>query len=281
MKFALSFLLLSLSASALAQAAAPAINFSPVGLTKTPKQARAVFPDAMVAMGDLNAESPFQINCAPKGSGRWEDTKTWVYEFATELGGGESCSFTLKPGTKNSKGKAVPAATFAFNTGGPGLLNVRPWEGSAVEEDQAFLLELDAEPNRDTLSGNFYFEVEGIPEKIPALLLEGDQLKKVMKASYLKPREGRSFLLAQPTRRLPENVNFQLVWGAGIKTKGGAENKEAERKSFRVREPFTAKFTCTRENADSPCNPIAASLGMEFTAPIKTSDARRIRLVQG
>ncbi|MGZ3710500.1 MAG: MG2 domain-containing protein, partial [Bdellovibrionota bacterium] len=258
------------------------VSVTPEGAVKSPKQVRAVFTEPMVPMGNVNAASPFDFACAQAGKGMWEDSKTWIFEFDTELEGGKNCQFTLKPGTKSAAGDSLEGpGAFSFNTGGPFILTTRPYSGYSVESDQAFLLELDVEPDLSSLNGHAYFQVNGIPEKIPAKVLDQASMKKVLETTSLKTKKGGHFLLLQAARPLPENTDLSLVWGVGIKAKSGMETTQQYEHHFRTRPVFTAKFTCSRENAGAACNPIASSLGMEFTSPISRKDAEKIRLKSG
>src|SRR3546814_11516462 len=46
---------------------------------------------------------------------------------------------------------------------------------------------------------------------------------------------------------------------------------------YRVRPPFTASFSCRRENAHAPCTPVLP-ITLSFSAPISRADAEKIRL---
>src|SRR3569623_1014559 len=52
------------------------------------------FDQAMVALGDPRAASPFQVECPVEGTGRWADQQPFVYEFAKPLPGGNKCTIT-------------------------------------------------------------------------------------------------------------------------------------------------------------------------------------------
>src|SRR5262245_59222611 len=139
--------LLSLASPATSQPAAPRVSaFSPQGTVKGVRQAQAVFSAPMVAFGDLRRPDPFEVECPEAGTGRWVDTSIWVYDFARDLPAGVRCSFKLRAGLTSLDGRTLSGATqFAFSTGGPALTSSQPSEGSdSIDEDQAFVLELDA-----------------------------------------------------------------------------------------------------------------------------------------
>lgn len=83
---------------------------------------------------------------------RWIDSRQWSYDFDNDLPAGVRCTFTLVPGLKTLKGVAVEShPPFVFDTGGPAVIETRPWMGSTgVDEQQAFILVLDAEPVEQT-----------------------------------------------------------------------------------------------------------------------------------
>ena len=75
-----------LAAILCAAAAAPAFAqpvelFSPQGEVKGVRQVTARFAKPMVAFGDPRLPEPFAVDCAEKGSGRWADTRNWIYDF--------------------------------------------------------------------------------------------------------------------------------------------------------------------------------------------------------
>ena len=89
--------------------AQPVELFSPQGEVKGVRQVTARFAQPKVAFGDPRGQEPFAIDCAEKGTGRWADTKNWVYDFARDLPAGVRCAFTVKPGIVDAAGKPVAA----------------------------------------------------------------------------------------------------------------------------------------------------------------------------
>ena len=144
-----------LALAATAALAQPVELFSPQGEVKGVRQVTARFAKPMVAFGDPRLPDPFAIDCAEKGSGRWADTRNWVYDFARDLSAGVRCSFTLKPGLKAADGSAVAGGQrFALSTGGPAIVRSLPWEGSRIDENQVFILGLDAPAKPETIAAN-------------------------------------------------------------------------------------------------------------------------------
>ncbi|MEP7330207.1 MAG: hypothetical protein ABI777_13430, partial [Betaproteobacteria bacterium] len=85
----------------------PVELFSPLGEVKGVRQATARFAQPMVPFGDPRELDPFTVDCAEKGSGRWADSKHWIYDFDRDLPAGVRCSFTLKPGLHDVAGTAL------------------------------------------------------------------------------------------------------------------------------------------------------------------------------
>src|SRR5690349_16343768 len=143
----LTVALLGLAASAMAQSPGPQVSgFSPQGSVKQVRQARAQFSAPMVPLGDPRLTDPFDVACAEAGFGRWVDTAIWVFDFARDLPAGLRCTFTLRAGLQSLDGRLLDGPhVFTFSTGGPAIRASQPREGSnAIDEEQAFVLELDA-----------------------------------------------------------------------------------------------------------------------------------------
>jgi len=64
------------------------ISFNPQGSTSAVNQVKAVFPEQMAPFGSPGATSPFDVDCEAKGTGRWVDGRTWVYDFEKEVPAG-------------------------------------------------------------------------------------------------------------------------------------------------------------------------------------------------
>jgi len=76
----------------------------------------------MVPLGDpRKVAEPFEIACPEPGTGRWVDSRNWVYDFARDLPAGVRCTFRIKPGlTTLAETLIVGQQEFAFSTGGAG-----------------------------------------------------------------------------------------------------------------------------------------------------------------
>ncbi|MEP6942615.1 MAG: alpha-2-macroglobulin family protein [Betaproteobacteria bacterium] len=298
----------------------PAVDFfSPQGTVKGVRQASARFASAMVPFGDPREIDPFDIQCPEKGKGRWADMRNWVYDFDRDLPAGVRCSFTLKSGLTALDGKPLaPGAHFEFSTGGPAIVRSLPYEGARIDENQIFILGLDAPIRPATVLAHAHCVAAGVNEEIPVRLLTGAERKTILDsrkdfaASYLRflfldAREGttRAFLFRLPpagsddekfrrlrdapdsplvtlacARTLPNGVEAKLVWGKGIAATTGVVTTSEQALAFKVRPTFRASFSCSRVNKDAQCIPIQA-LSLTFTAPVAYDLAAKIRLVDG
>ena len=73
---------------------------------------------------------------------------------------------------------------------------------------------------------------------------------------------------------------MQLVYGKGVSAPSGIANSVEKRFTFTVREPFSANFSCERENAQSACLPIRP-MSLNFNAPVPRKLAEAIRMKSG
>ena len=227
------------------------------------------------------------------------------------------CSFTLKSGVTALDGKVLEVGQrFEFSTGGPAIVKSLPGEGSRIDEQQVFILGLDAPAKPETILAHAHCIASGVNEQIPVRLVGGDERKTILDnrksfaASYLRVMlldadagTTRNFMFRLPTtgsdeekflrlrdaadsplvtlactRALPANADVKLVWDKGIAATTGVLTSAAQALAFKVRPAFRATFSCQRVNKDAQCIPIQA-LALSFTAPIARSDAAKIRLV--
>ncbi len=270
-------MLLALSSSTLH--AASIRQFTPQGEISEQVQASAVFTDDMVPLGQPEAQAPFTVDCGKaKGSGRWSDMRTWTYTLERPLKSGERCDFRLRYELKTSKGAALTGATsFSFFAAGPWPRNVLPYKGSNIDENQIFLVNVNGVLDPASLRENVWCEADGVGQRIPIRIASEQERAAILAA------EGRSefkdALALSCVDRLPNGAKMQLVWGKGVALQNGkAKTEREERFKFKVREPFQANFTCTREKAGAPCSPLTP-VRLDFTALIATDLARKIVLV--
>jgi hypothetical protein len=156
--------------------------FSPEGYVKQVRQVTARFSAPMVALGDPRLDDPFTVNCPATGKGRWADTRNWVYDFDADLQAGVSCRFSLKPGLKSLAGAPVTGrSTFSFDSGGPAILASLPRQGwAALDEDQVFLLLLDAPATQASIEAHAYCAIDGITERVALQVLSGQERQQIL-----------------------------------------------------------------------------------------------------
>jgi uncharacterized protein YfaS (alpha-2-macroglobulin family) len=277
----LAALLLLVAGPAGAQPADPQVSgFSPQGTVKSVRQATATFSAPMVPLGDPRLADPFDLSCAETGAGRWVDTRTWVYDFARDLPAGIRCAFRLRAGLKSLDGRSIAAPReFVFSTGGPAIKSSTPREGNTdIAEDQAFVLELDAQVVLASVESHVGFSVTGIPDRIGIRVLDGSDREAILKSRYgARPRPD-NLLVIQARQRFPNKARVTLVWGKGVASQAGVETEQDQALPFDVREAFTLKFSCLRENPKAQCVPVAP-MSLAFASQVAWSDARRIVLV--
>jgi len=275
-------------------------SFSPQGEVKQVRQAAAVFAAPMVAFGDPRLADPFEVDCPVPGTGRWVDGRRWVWDFERDLPAGVRCRFSLHEGTLTLDGQPVTPARFEFDTGGPAIRESLPWEGDeGIDENQAFLLGLDAPASAETVEAGAWCDVAGRPERIPVRVITGGERKAILERRgdflsrfvqalgagsdlqrLLRAKDyGRLPLVVLACRsRLPNEAAVKLVWGRGIVAEGsGVPTRQDQALAFRVRRAFTARLTCERTNAAAGCIPVLP-VRLEFTAPVAVALAERVRL---
>ncbi|MCK7580762.1 MAG: hypothetical protein MZV65_37425 [Chromatiales bacterium] len=114
-------------------------------------------------------------------------------------------TFGLKDGVKTLDGAAIGGdSEFSFSTGGPAIRQSRPFEGGFVDEEQVFLLGLDAPAEPASIAANAYCEVQGIKERVPVRLADPDTRRQLLAAnrSFLD-RYVRAWTGLDPQRRGP------------------------------------------------------------------------------
>ncbi|MFB3885646.1 MAG: alpha-2-macroglobulin [Thermodesulfobacteriota bacterium] len=256
--------------------------FSPQGTVKKVRQVTARFSEQMVPFGDPRGLiEPFEIDSPEKGAGRWADGKNWVYDFDKDLPAGIRCEFRMKPGLKSLSGKElVGQKVFSFSTGGPSIIRPSyPFEGHQnIDEEQIFILTLDAEPDPASVIRNVFFSVTGIQDHIGIKIIEGKEREEILKARfrYGKPPQ-LPILLIQCRQTFPSSTRVSLIWGKGVKSKTGVETDQDQVLHFQTRKTFSVEFHCERENALAGCIPILP-MSLNFSAPISQDLANQIQL---
>lgn len=284
--------------------AAEVESFSPEGTVKAVRQVTARFSEPMVSFGDPRQSDPFDVDCPLPGTGRWADHRNWVYDFPRDLPAGVQCSFVLRSDLRSLAGEGVDAARFAFSTGGPAILESLPYEQSQIEEEQAFVLALDAFADSPGILEHAWCDAQGIEERIGVRLVEDEDRARILDSqrSFVDrllqaraqagelgdlPRAGKDaaslraaalerlpLVVLRCARRLPPESVVRLVWGEGIRSASGVPSDADQILEYRVRPPFTASFSCQRTARDGGCLPFL-SMSLELSAPISRAAARK------
>ncbi len=277
--FALLFTIVILFARAVAPAAEANVeSFSPEGTVKKVRQMTARFSEPMAAFGDPQLSDPFDISCTEKGKGRWADGRNWVYDFDKDLPAGIRCTFTTKKGLKTLSGQPVAERQFSFSTGGPSVTSITPEVNSdEVEEEQVFLLELDAVAERDSILANAYLVVSGLKSRVGIRIIEGEVRNQILKGMGCK-ESAANFLLVQGLQRLPNEADVRFVWGKEILSlNGGIPTEQDQSFAFKIRPVFKAEFSCYRENSNAACLPFEP-MEIRFSVPVRWADVSQARL---
>ncbi|HEU0187649.1 MAG TPA: MG2 domain-containing protein, partial [Gallionellaceae bacterium] len=200
--------------------------------------------------------------------------------------------------------------------GGPAIVQSLPNFWDLIDEQQVFILGLDAPAKPETIVKNAWCSVSGINEPIPVQIVTGEKRRQLLEVrkdfmeqyfrgivkfaghtlelvfgipvagsdqeKFLKLRDGANspIVVLQCQRPFPNEAEVKLVWGAGIESTSGIPTSEQQALPFKVRPAFSAMFHCERTNKDAQCIPVLP-MTLSFTAPIKVEDAKRVRLMQG
>ena len=255
--------------------------FSPEGTVKNVRQVTVRFSEPMTPFGDpRGAVMPFDVISPVPGVGRWADSRNWVYDFERNLPGGIRCEFRLKEKLRSLSGaKLRGRKIFSFSTGGPSIVNAYPYDGSqGIDEEQVFILALDAEPATETLPGHVAFLIEGIEGPVGISLIEGEEREKIIKAFH---RSGRpidaSLVLIRCVQRFPAETPVRLIWGKGVLSKTNVPTEQDQILKYRTRARFTARFECSRENPEADCSPLLA-MSLRFSSPVSREQAEAVIL---
>ncbi len=254
-----------------AQAARMA-SAAPQGEVARVRQVLLRFSDPMVALGDPSAGAPATMRCTDdlqrRAAGRWQDERSYAFDFDGELPAGIRCRVTLNRDLKDVGGRRLEGRReFAFSTGGPLVTDSNPSQGQ-IEEAQHFELWLNGPVAFDTIEKNAWCQARGINERIPLRIVERDPLAEGSPSRRGRPPvpAGRS-VSVRCQRPLPADADVLLVWGRGIAGRTGVVRDTDQRLSFKVRPVFTASFGCQRPQADAPCSPLSP-MRLAFSSPV-------------
>lgn len=261
----LSGLLAVLSLPALAAGVA---TFSPQGEVRAPQQVRVGFATPMVRLGDVKAPAPLSWDCRLDAKGHWVDEKNWVLDIAKAPPANTRCRFNTRPGLQDLQGAALPAVAYAFFTGAPSIVQSWPRDGERIEEDQAFVLRVNARPA--SLPG-LYCQSSSVAERLPMVQLAAAERAALLRHLELD-KDAASVLTLRCSQRLAPDSKVVLT--------NPRAGSRPERLDFQVRPPFTATLSCARENARGACLPFKP-VTLNFSSPVPQQLAAAIRLQGG
>ena len=261
--------------------AATVLQFQPQGKVAEQNRATVRFSADMVKLGEADGPAPFAIECnGIAGEGRWVDSRSWAWQMSRSLQPGERCVFTLRSGLNTVGGEAISGRSrFEFFGAAPRPWRLQPSAGSAIEEDQAFIINGGSALDPASLANNLWCEADGVGQRIPAR-----PVSKEIRAAVLEQSGGMpaAAIVVACSEALPAGSKMKLVWGKGIKAANGTPTEREESFAYKVREAFKATLNCEREKAGAPCSPLSA-ITLNFNAAF---DARllgkfRLRLPDG
>ncbi|MBF0443520.1 MAG: hypothetical protein HQK54_16555, partial [Oligoflexales bacterium] len=153
------------------------------------------------------------------------------------------------------------------------------------------------------------FMVDGIGEKIPIEILKPDERKKAIEAAWHVSRREKTpeiekrmdlTIAIRAKRQFPPLSEVTLFWGKGVSavkplhksilssfwslflsdegSKLPVSTAADQKLVFKVREPFTAKARCERENAKSDCIPLK-NIEVHFTSQVPWEQAKNLTLI--
>ena len=151
MKTKNAFLACGLAALSWSAQALQIISLSPQGEVAQVRQLVAKFDESAVNFGDPKTEAPLTLSCSDaqvtKGTGRWVNDRVWAYDFDRDLPPGVRCTVQVKTGFKSPKGADITgASSYKFNSGGPFVRSIQPYQGNRIDEEQFFILSSVAPP---------------------------------------------------------------------------------------------------------------------------------------
>ncbi|MCL5024704.1 MAG: MG2 domain-containing protein [Nitrospirae bacterium] len=254
-------------------------SFSPQGTVKQVRQVRVGFSEQIVPFGEARLAEPFTIRCPEKGKGRWADGKNWIYDFERDIPAGVTCEFTLGDAVTTLSGGAITGQRrFSFSTGGPAITDSQPHEGSEqIDEKQIFILMLNAEASEDSVLKNVSCAVEGVNEKIGITILGGEERERILRTIRYRDQGEQPLLVVRCRQTFPNGSEVRLIWGKGVRSLSGVGTMEDQVLAFKTRGPFTASFSCDRENPKAECIPVLP-MRLLFSSPLSWESARKVLL---
>lgn len=254
---------------------------------------RLRFDTDVVAVGAVggNKTAPITLQCSaqgeippPKGNARWNSPREWVWEFSAALRGAQHCTAAINPSFRTSAGLALGADALErgarFAIAGPRIVASSPERWEHVDEEQIFVLRLNAPARTASISEHARCRSSDTGESMGVRLIHGKQRQAAIAAANMQPasqEEAERTVALTCQRRLNPATQVQLFWTAGIASADGAALAQTQLLEWEVRPAFSAHMRCQRENPRSGCLPIAP-VEVQFTAPVPWKWAAQMRL---
>ncbi len=174
-------------------------------------------------------------------------------------------------------GQSADSSSSLFQPAGPRSRCLIPPEGSGIDEDQAFILLLDAEATEESVLANVSCSVEGINERIGVKIIKGEERENIIRNNLDSSNKDLPAVIVQCRQNFPNDSNISLIWGRGVSSVSGVQTTEDQILPFKARSPFTATFNCERENANADCVPILP-VRLDFSSSVPLDMANKIVL---
>ena len=84
-------------------------------------------------------------------------------------------------------------------------------------------------------------------------MLDGGDREAILKSRYGARPRPNNLIVVQARQRFPNKARVTLVWGKRVGSQAGIETEQDQALPFDVREAFTLKFSCLRENPKAQC----------------------------
>ena len=274
---------LLLGAAALPAQALQVEHVSPRGTVQQAAQVVVRTQGDAVPLGQPQAAAPASVQCTPaaQGTGRWNNAREWVWQFAQPVAPGTRCSISTRSGFEAVDGSRFTRPYSAtFEVAGPALLQTWPATYEPVDEQQVWVLQLNGAATPQSLREHVHCRAQDVGERIPVQLLDSAQRTEVLQALHLDKAARQApdtYVALRCARRLSAGSTVQLVYGAGVQMASGVRNREALVQDYEVRPAFSAELRCERERASAGCMPIRP-LRVQFSAPVPRAMAQQARL---
>ena len=154
----------------------------------------------------------------------------------------------------------------------PALAESRPaHEAVDIDEQQAFLTRAKGPVDAKTFLSHVFCEVEGVRSVDTVRVIGGARKAELLKAAGISNAE--NWIAFRCTQNFPSGANVTIRWDSPT----AATKQAVDTLRFKVRSGDWLELTCSRENKDAGCNPLA-NVYVGFKRAVDPKDAARFRL---